>query len=120
MGAVDARGGGGEDGHNHGDGVAGGDEQGVGLVEDADLEGEVVVGAEEGQTLAEEADENDGEVAVLEEAVVEHAVLLEEGLVDGEGNDESHADAEGGGDVGIGPRIRVLGPGEADAEEDDS
>lgn len=55
------------DGHDRGDAVARADEHRVRLVQHAGLEGKVAVGAKEGQALAEQTGQRDGEVAVLED-----------------------------------------------------
>lgn len=83
-------------------GEADGHDQEVALVEDADLVGKVDVGREEGDTLAKDTEQGDGEVAVRgEQPVVEHAVLLELGLVDDQHDRQSHADGERSRHVGI-------------------
>lgn len=83
------------------------------------LKRKVGVGCEKGNTFSKDAEEGEGEVAVLgEEAVVEHAVLLEPCLVDHETDGECETDCKGCGNVGVGPWVGGVRPGEADAEED--
>lgn len=99
-------------------GEADGHDQGVALVEDADLVSKVDVGREEGDAFAKDTEQGDGEVAVRgEQPVVEHAVLLALGLVDDQHDRQSHADGKRSRHVGIRPRIRVLGPRKSHAEE---
>lgn len=51
---------------------------------------------------------------------MEHAVLLEARLVDDQGCDEGETDEKGHHDVDIWPRVWVLRPGQAHAEEDEA
>jgi len=89
------------------------------LIQHVDLESKVDVGSEEGDTLASNADERDGEIAVdLEEPVVEHAILLDEGLVRHKDQAKEETDGKGGRSVRVGPWVRVLGPRKAHAEQD--
>lgn len=48
---------------------------------------------------------------------MEHAIRLELGLVDDQRDRQRHADGERGRNVGVGPRVGVLGPREPHAEE---
>lgn len=117
-GRVQARGGGAHDDSDKGHAEADGHHERVRLVEHADLVGKVDVGREEGDALAKDAEQGDGEVAVRrEEPVVEHAFFGELGLVDNQHDRQRHADGERGRHVGIRPRVRVVGPRKARAEE---
>lgn len=140
-GAVETSNGGTDNGADEHDAVSSTNNQCVGLVEHADLEIEidqyggsqcrssdpsstylkrkVGVGCEESNTFSEDTEESEGEVAVLgEEAVVEHAILLEPCLIDHETNGECEANSKSCGNVGVGPWVRGVRPREADAEED--
>ena len=82
------------------------------------LKREIGVGCEEGNALGEDTEQGQGEVAVVgEEAVVEHAILLEPRLIHDEANSKSKTDGKGGRHVGVGPWVRGMRPGQTNTEE---
>lgn len=82
------------------------------------LIGKVDIDGKEGDTLAKDAEQGDAKVAVCgEEPVVEHAVVDELGFVNNQDDGQRQANGKRGRHMRIGPRIRVLGPREAHAEQ---
>src|ERR1700749_2519885 len=86
--------------------------------EDADFECEIRFCGEEGDAFAEDCEQRDGEVSVVEETVVENSGLGKPPFVDSESEDEEHADDEWGDDVGVRPGVRVSRPRQGETEED--
>lgn len=94
----------------------------AGTVHEFELLAEVHIGGDESHAFAEKAKFRDPEIASLEEAMVEDAVLSIKDGVQGQDDHRAETDDQRGQDMGILPAIRVRRPteGQGDAEKADS